>query len=259
LLIASQGRFFLLPLSGSLTEELKTLIDTILTALVSGDISDDTLGTALETFASSLADDVLSAAPEAIAAAARTAYNTVGDALIDAGVDADVSGLLVGMARDLTLQAIPQNNGGVPQSNVDTDAVVSVLIKYGVYYVILKDYCIDDIQDGLGQLLADAKSYVPAGEDRWDWVPDMQHDFDDYADLVEDLQSTAWDALRTQNAISEWAAQMAHLCELLDDISQPLDAIAAVYPDLQDTADDVHAFIAVLDGMQILANATSFG
>ena len=252
-----------LPFTDSLAEEAKTeictLIDTILKALISGDISGDTFSTALEAFASNLADDVVSTGPTIIAAAVNSAFNAVGDAMNNAGMDADVSGLLVGMARDLTLQAIPQNNGGVPQFHVDTDAVVSVLIKYGVYYVILKDYCIDDIKAGLDQLLADAKNYVPVGEDRWDWVPAMGSDFDDYADRVEDLQTTAWDALRTQNAISEWAAQMQQLCNLLDAVSKPLDAVAAVYPDLQDTAENVHSFIAVLDGMQILANATSFG
>ena len=244
-----------LPLSGSLTEELKTLINTILTALING----DDLGTALETFAASLADDVLNAAPETISAAVNTAFNTVGAALNDAGVNADVSGLLVGMARDLTLQAIPQNNGGTAQFNVDTDAVVSVLIKYGVYYVILKDYCINDIQAGLDQMLTDAKGHTPAGDDRWDWDPAMYHDFDDYSNIVEDLQETAWDALRLQNKINEWAKQMDHLCEMMKAISDPLDVIANIYPDLKDTARDVHAFIEVLDGMQILANATAFG
>ena len=248
-----------LPLSGCLTEEIKTLINTILTALISGDIDGDTFSTALETFAVNLADDVLTAAPDAIAFAVSTTYDTVADALNDAGVDPDISGFLVGMARDLTLQAIPQNDSGVAQFNVDTDAVVSVLIKYGVYYVILKDYCIDDLQEGLDQLLAGAMGHVPAGDDRWDWVPAMEYDFRDYAEIVRDLQATAWGALRVQDAINEWAEQMAHLCELLGAISEPLDVIAALWPDLQDTADDVHGFIAVLDGMQILANATSFG
>ena len=248
-----------LPLSGSLTEEVKTLVQTILTAFLNGDIQSDTFSTALETFANNLADDVISAGKDLVGNAVANSFDAVAEALADAGVDPDVSGLLVGMARDLTLQALPDNDNGSASFNIDTDAVVSVLIKYGVYYVILKDYCIDDLQEGLDALLAGAMGHVPAGDDRWDWVPAMESDFEDYTDIVRDLQASAWSALRIQEAINAWAEQMAHLCDLLDAISGPLDVIAAVYPDLQDTADDVHAFIAVLDGLQILANATSFG
>jgi hypothetical protein len=248
-----------LPLSGSLTTEIKTLVQTILTAFISGDIQGSTFSQAIEDFAAGLADDVLTTEPVFIANAVYNAFDAVDDALDDAGVDPDINGFLVGMARDLTLLAIPEKENGSVKFDMDTDAVVSVLIKYGVYYVILKDYCIDDMQTGLEQLLDGAQNHVPVGDNDNDWRLAMLFDFQDYRGIIGNLQDTAWDALRLQNAITEWANQMQQLCNFLGAISEPLDMFANLWPDLQDTADDVHAFIAVLDGMQILANATSFG
>jgi hypothetical protein len=248
-----------LPLSGSLTSELKTLVQTILKAFISGDIQESTFSQAIEDFAASLADDILTVEPVFIANAVYNVFDAVDDALKDEGVDPDISGFLVGMSRDLTLLAIPKKEGADVKFDMNTDAVVSVLVKYGVYYVILKDYCIDDIQAGLDQLLYGAMNHVPVGDSDNDWTSAMYSDFVDYREIIRNLQGTAWDALRLQNDITEWANQMKNLCDLLDDISVPLDFLANLWPDLQDTADDVHSFIAVLDGMQILANAISFG
>jgi hypothetical protein len=250
-----------LPLSGSLTAEIKTLVQTILTAFISGKIETETFSQAIEDFATGLADDILTTEPAAIVSAVNQAFDAVDDALNNAGVDPDVIGCLVGMARDLTLLAIPEKEIGFDnvKFDMDPDEVVSVLIKYGVYYVILKDYCIDDIQAGLDQLLDGAVNHVPVGDDESDWTSAMYWDFVDFRGIIGNLQDTAWDALRLQNDITEWANQMQNLCDFLAAVSVPLDFLASLWPDLQDTADHVHAFIAVLDGIQILANATSFG
>ena len=171
----------------------------------------------------------------------------------------DIREFLVGMARELTLCAIPALQGESVSYNLDTDAVVNILIKYGVYYVILKDFFIDEISSGLEQALDEAQNHVPAGDERYDWNASMSSDFWNYRNLLRDVQDTAWDALKAQEAISDWARQMQELCELLDAISEPLDFFANFWPELKDTADDVHAFIAILDGFQILPNSISFG
>ena len=46
---------------------------------------------------------------------------------------------------------------------------------------------------------------------------------------------------------------------IVDYFSEPLDFSANVYPDLKNTAKNIHMLIAVLVSFQILANATSFG
>ena len=46
---------------------------------------------------------------------------------------------------------------------------------------------------------------------------------------------------------------------IVDYFSEVLDFIANVYPDLKNTAKNIHMLIVVLDSFQILANATSFG
>jgi len=45
----------------------------------------------------------------------------------------------------------------------------------------------------------------------------------------------------------------------LEAVITPLQALAEVYPPLQDTADALNGFIIVLDGIQIISRAIEFG
>jgi len=246
-------------LPGALNADVKALVKTIITALISGDMQSDTLSKALENFATSVAEDVQSYGRDYVANAVIAAFGAVNDALTENGIDPDVSGFLVGIAMDMTLQAIPFEVNGIVSYSIDTDAVVSVLVKYGVYYVILKNYCINDVQDGLDYLLSGATAHTPTGEDPTTWCPSMQTDFTDYSARIRDLHTTAWNALKLQEEITSWAEQLEELCDIMETVSEPLDFLANIYPDLQDTAENVHAFISILDGMQIVGNAISFG
>ncbi len=240
------------------TGTVKRLVRDIIDALMSDDMEQG-FETSFESFGEGMKDSVLSYGNETITNAIDTVFDTVDDELAKEGVPLDVREFLVGMARDLTRLAVPAIKGEDVSYHLDTDAVVDILIKYGVYYVILKDFFIDEISSGLDRALYEAQNFVPTGEDRYDWSKSMESDFRNYRKLVDGVQGEAWDSLRVQEAISEWAEQMQELCELLEEISAPLDFFANFWPDLKDTADDVHAFIAVLDGFQILPNSISFG
>jgi hypothetical protein len=244
-------------LDDEITQAVKALIKDILEAFLS---DSDQFDEAFEEFAQGIGAYITTYDEETIAATVNDVFEQVDAALEAEGAPIDVRDFLVGMARELTLLAIPNNDGGSVNYEIDTDTVVSVLIKYGVYYVILKDYFIDEITSGLEQTLIEAESYVVSdGTGFPEWAFEMQSDFFDYCGYVKDVQDDAWSALSEQDAITEWAKGIQNLCDALGAISEPLDLFANLWPDLQDTAENVHACIAILDGFQILANAISFG
>jgi len=242
----------------ALTRNVKGLVKDSIDALLSDNMEKE-FQNAFEGFADGMKDYVFSHDNETIVAAVNRVFDTVDDELKDAGAPVDIREFLVGMARDLTLCAIPALENGTVNFRLDTDALVSILIKYGVYYVILKDYFIDEIAGGLDDVLYAAQNTVPVGDDRDDWDRYMSRAFWDYRQVVDGVQDKAWGAIRGQEAITEWALEMQELCDTLDAISAPLDFFAYLWPDLEDTAEDVHTFIGILDGFQILANAVSFG
>ena len=250
-----------LPLSFGLTGEIKKLLQSILGSLISGDIDGDTFSLAIEKFATDLADDILTTDPNVLILAVNNVFDAVEDALNNEGIDPDVNGFLIGMARELTLLAIPKKvNHVLVTYNMETDDVVAVLVKYGVYYVILKDYCIDDIQLGLELLLDGAMNHVPVGDNKTDWTIVMDtSDFPTLRGIVGDLQDNAWDAIRVQNAISEWAQQMEELSEMLAAIKEPLKVLAPFSSALEEAKESIDLLIGILDTMQILPNAISFG
>ena len=242
----------------NLTRSVKRLVRDIIEALMGNNMEND-FSRAFETFARGMADHVAGHGNDTLVAVVNKVFDAVDTELKAAGAPVDLREFLVGMARELALNAIPKVEGGSVSFRINTDQVVAVLIKYGVYYVILKDYFIDEINRGLEETLKEARNHVPEGGERYDWRLSMYRVFWDYRKLIGQVQDTAWDALRTQEALTEWARQMQELCDILKAISEPLDFLANIWPDLKKTAENVHAFIAVLDGFQILANAISFG
>lgn len=239
------------------TRTVKVLIKDILEAFMNDDVGKG-IGDALEGFAGGVGEYVSTIDNATIGASVNTIFDEAEDSMQAAGVPVDVREFLTGMVRELTLLAIPMVVNGSVNYEISTDAVVSVLIKYGVYYVILKDYFIDEIQCGLEQTLADAQIFVP--DDDWsEWQVGMMLDFRAYHEYVDDVQQEAWDAIRAQDPIQEWVEQMEELSGLITDISEPLDIVAAVFPDLEPAAENLHTFAAILDGFQILGNGISFG
>jgi hypothetical protein len=214
----------------------------------------------LEKFAQDIGAYVLNGDRDTIVAEVQSVYDELDERMRAEDIPAEVRDFLVGMARDLCLLAIPTVTGsGSLDYTIDSDEVVAVLIKHGVYNVVLRHYFIDEVNNDLCQALAQAKTAQPPGKDRGDWEHSLSNAFSDYRGLVGDLQEQAWNALSTQDDIEEWANCLEGLVSLLDAISIPLDFFADLYPSLKDTADAVHEFIVVLDGVQILTRAIEFG
>ncbi len=167
-----------------------------------------------------------------------------------------VRDFLIGMGQDMALAALPgvKDNGSIDYKP-DVDAVATVLIRHALYHVFLKDYFVDEMTAGLYEALALARDFVPEEGDFRDWEQSMFQDMFDYRNIVQDLQDTAWDALRNQEDIRDWASALEMLVAILEPISTALDALGAIYPPLQDTAEKVDAFISVLDGIQIVSTA----
>jgi hypothetical protein len=167
-----------------------------------------------------------------------------------------VRDFLLGIGQDMALAALPKvdDNGSIDYKP-DVDALATVLIKHTLYHVFLEDYFVDEVTDGLYEALDLARDYVPEGGDLSDWEESMFQDMFDYRKIVEDLQDTAWDALETQEDIQDWASALETLVAILEPISTSLDFLGAIYPPLQDTAEEVDTFISVLDGIQIVSTA----
>ncbi len=173
----------------------------------------------------------------------------------------DMRDFLFGMAEDLILEAIPSVKSTPPalDYSIDSDSVVRVLVKYSLYYVILKKYYVDEACQAMYATLERARSYVPAGESPDDWEHAMIDDFYAYREIMGSLQDYAWTALSTQEDIEEWAQGLQGLVDILDTLADALDVLANFYPPFEDEAQAVHGFIAVLDGIQVIPRAIEFG
>lgn len=124
---------------------------------------------------------------------------------------------------------------------------------------ILKPYYIEKAKAGLYAALANARNYTPKGQPPDDWERGMRDDFHEYRQIVDSVQDTAWNALKTQSDIENWANRITGFKNVLDTLVTALDNIAAFYPPFKDEAKAVHGLIAALDGIQILPKAIEFG
>ncbi|MEM3406025.1 MAG: vWA domain-containing protein [Nitrososphaerota archaeon] len=124
---------------------------------------------------------------------------------------------------------------------------------------VFKVYYIDRAKTGLYAALESAKSYVPQGENYDDWEEGMFWDFYEYREIVDSIQDTAWNALKTQEDIENWANMLKELADILDLLAQSLDTLGGFYPPFEDEAKAVHKIVIVLDGIQIIPRAIEFG
>lgn len=171
----------------------------------------------------------------------------------------DARDFLFSMARDLVLLAIPRVESGKLNYSIDSDAVVRVLVKHSLYYIVLKGYYIDEARDVMYDTLESAKNYVPEGEAPDDWEGAMDDDFYEYRGMVEPLQEKAWRALETQEDIEDWAEALQGLVAILEPLGEALDILGYIHPAFEDMAEAVHGLIAVLDSIKIIPHAIEFG
>lgn len=87
----------------------------------------------------------------------------------------------------------------------------------------------------------------------------MREDFHEYREIVDSVQDKAWKALRTQEAIENWAERLESLTDILDSITEALDTLATFYPPFEDEAKAVHGLVVALDGIQIIPKAIELG
>jgi hypothetical protein len=244
-----------------LEADLTTFVKRMLTAVVR-DRGFDNFDKTVEQFV----QDVVRHAGEAhyarnretYAAAVKGVFRAVKDEADDvlAGMEGAgfVRDFFIGMAEDMALAALPRvkKNGGLDYK-VDGDAVVDVLIEHTLYHVFLKNYFIDDTNKSLRQVLHQARVFEPEEEGYRKWEHAMLHDgFMDYRRSVGKLQNVAWDALRTQKDIENWARGLGELVTILKPIGAALEFMSKLYPPLLDTAEEVRDFVTVLDAFQII-------
>ena len=77
----------------------------------------------------------------------------------------EVRDFLVGITRDLVLQAIPTVKGGQLNYDIDNDVLANVLVKHALYNVVLKEYYVKEARTGMFASLDRARHYVLEDED----------------------------------------------------------------------------------------------
>ncbi|HUU01104.1 MAG TPA: hypothetical protein VM425_06690 [Myxococcota bacterium] len=254
-------------LDDPLEQEIKRLIQEVLRALTTIALDEgdgmQILGDAVEKFASGLGTYLQESGREKLLDLVDDVFDRSLDAMRRTGVPAVVRDFLMGFAKDLLHEAVPhmEESFGSQLVNfkIDTDRVVQVLIKHGLYNVVLRWYYAERAARSLGHILQNARSYSPEGEDADDWVSSMSSDFWDLRVRMSYLQTSAINALTIQQHIGNWAEGLEFLQKVLEVISGPLDFIAAIYPPLDDAAEAVHKFIIVLNGAEIITLAVQFG
>lgn len=240
----------------SLEKALVNVVRDAITELLEGSL--DNFDRALEKFAQNTGSYVQKEGREQVV----TAVTAIMDKVEQKLAPGDARDFLLGMAEDLLLQAIPNMKGTPPKLDysIDSDAVAKVLVKHGLYYVVLKDYYVDKARDGMMVTLERARSYVPDGETPYDWETDMREwAFSDYRSIMRDLQDYAWDSLEFQEDVRDWYEGLEGLVEILEPLAEALDTLGRVHPAFDDIAAALHAFIAVLDGIKIIPRAIEFG
>ena len=246
--------------ANAMEEALEGHVRNLLNGLVSED-GFANFGTALNTFAHNAGAHVLQGGINRrveVVAAIDGLFEKI-KAQLPAGMFRD---FLIGMTRDLALEAIPTVEKGALKYRIDSSAVVKILVRHALYNVVLKDYYAEEIKAGLYETLYRAQAYVPVGTGRYQYQSSMFQDFVAFRERFswyDSIHDLAWNALRVQKDIKGWGNALTALNSCLDAVSVPLEFFAGWYPPLQDTADAVSDFVDVLDGAQIVARSIEFG
>jgi len=240
---------------------LKTLVRELLMQ-VAVDWDFDNLDQAMKNWAQSAGQCLYNHERPRIIEAIRELFGKLDQKLRDRGFPARVRDFAVGILRDLTLEAVPTMKNRQLNFRLNTTNVVEILVRHGLYSLVLKELFVDEVQCALEQSLQEAKRYAREGDpgaDRGEWEQNMFDSFREYRTLVEAMQADAWEALSEQDVINDWASGLQLLAHWLGIISHPLDVISTIYPALRDAAQAVHGFIAVLETIKVVAKAVEFG
>jgi len=254
-------------LDDPLDQEIKQLVREVLRALTTVVLDEGDgmkiIGDAMDQFASGVGSYLLEIGREELIARVEDVFDRVGNAMRQAGVPAIVCDFLVGFARDLLLEAVPQAQEFYGTQyvdfNIDTDRVIDVMIKHGLYNVVLRWFYTERTVRAVNHVMHNARAYVPEGEGRRDWGNGMIQDFSALRIRVHGVQAAAVNALTFQDHVGGWAEGLEHLESILKLIEEPLDFIAAIYPPLQEAADAVHRLIIVLNATELITRAVNFG
>jgi len=140
------------------------------------------------------------------------------------------------------------------------EGAVKLLAEKSLQKLFLDKYYFQKAQIGLNNLLTKAQfSSLPSNIYTYYNNVVIGDDFWNCRGVVEELQEPSWKALQEQEDISEWASNIKGLTNYLEAVITPLEALAEVYPPLQDTADALNGFIITLDSIQIISRAIEFG
>lgn len=251
------------PIAGEVKQLVREVLRALTTVVLDEGDGMKILGDAMEQFASGVGDYLLETGREELLARVDDVFDRVEGAMRQAGVPAIVCDFLVGFARDLLLEAVPQAQEfygtRYVDFDVDTDRVIDVMIKHGLYNVVLRWYYTERAIRAVGRVMHNARAYVPAGEGRLDWGTDMVRDFSALRTRVHDVQAAAVNALTFQDHVGDWAEGLEFLESILQLIEVPLDSIASIYPPLQEAADAVHGLIIALNATELITRAVNFG
>jgi len=140
------------------------------------------------------------------------------------------------------------------------EEAVELLAEKSLQKLFLDKYYFQKAQTGLNNLL-DKAQFSPLPGNIYTYYNNVviDDDFWNCRSIVEELQEPSWKALQEQEDIAEWASNIEGLTNYLEAVITPLQALAEVYPPLQDTADALNGFIIVLDGIQIISRSIEFG
>ena len=140
------------------------------------------------------------------------------------------------------------------------EEAVELLAEKSLQKLFLDKYYFQKAQTGLNNLL-DKAQFSPLPGNIYTYYNNVviDDDFWNCRSIVGELQEPSWKALQEQEDIAEWASNIEGLTNYLEAVITPLQALAEVYPPLQDTADALNGFIIVLDGIQIISRAIEFG
>jgi len=140
------------------------------------------------------------------------------------------------------------------------EEAVELLAEKSLQKLFLDKYYFQKAQTGLNNLL-DRAQFSPLPGNIYTYYNNViiDDDFWNCRSIVGELQEPSWKALQEQEDIAEWASNIKGLTNYLEAVITPLEALAEVYPPLQDTADALNGFIIVLDGIQIISRAIELG
>jgi len=140
------------------------------------------------------------------------------------------------------------------------EEAVEWLAEKSLQKLFLDKYYFQKAQIGLNKLL-DRAQFSPLPDNIYTYYINVRIDdeFWNCRGIVKELQEPTWEAMQMQEDIDKWASDIKGLESALEAAITPLEALAEVYPPLQDIADALNGLIIALDGIKIISRTIEFG